>query len=121
MTAGGSAGIITGTGCTEGGGGVELQPYSLNIGVWGGLEVRASQPPLPPSVKLSIIANRAAGFGSLNTIEKYELEAQDDFFHLLWQKNKQTTQRLDTVKLNSKGRFQCLVSYKCFDFKTRDC
>lgn len=42
-------------------------------GVLGGVDVS-------PPMRLSGIAMRAAGLGSLNVIQKYELEAQDHFF-----------------------------------------
>lgn len=84
---------------------IQQKPYSLNVGgVLGGVDVS-------PPMRLSGIAMRAAGLGSLNIIQKYELEAQDHFFTCYGKHN--TNNGHCEVKHKRQASVSCFIQVLC--------
>lgn len=120
VTAGARAGIITDAGfiggdrtgvtccCEE-----KLKPYSLNV--WGGRCGYVNRSfPLQRSRPVWQCAPLVLGVFEHNT-KIWAGSTRWFFSTCLWQNTTRTT---DTAELNTKGRLQCHVSYKCFNFKT---
>lgn len=91
----------------------KLKPYSLNDWGGGGADMSTGVFPSNEAVRCG---NAPLVLGVFEHNTKIWAGSTRWFFSTcLWQNTTRTT---DTAELNTKGRLQCHVSYKCFNFKT---
>lgn len=92
----------------------KLKPYSLNVWRGGRCGYVNRSFPLQRSRPVWQCAPLVLGVFEHNT-KIWAGSTRWFFSTCLWQNTTRTT---DTAELNTKGRLQCHVSYKCFNFKT---